>query len=148
MNYYPYMMNMPLAYQTVKPSLFSNLFKGFNFSSILSGTGKVLNVANQAIPLIKQVKPVINNAKTMFNVMNEFRKVDNISTNTQTIKNSNSNNNINNISNKTNNSNNNINNISNKTNNSNIDSNMNTKKKQFFTNIFSIKKYHPVADID
>lgn len=122
MNYYPYMMNMPLAYQTAKPSLFSNLFKGFNFSSILSGTGKVLNVANQAIPLIKQVKPVINNAKTMFNVMNEFRKIDNISTNTQTIENNNSNNNINNIS--------------NKTNNSNIDSNMNTKKNNSLPTFF------------
>ena len=55
MNYYPYMMNMPLAYQAARPGLFSSLFKGFNFSSILSGTGKVLNVANQAIPLVWQL---------------------------------------------------------------------------------------------
>ena len=34
------------------------------------------NVANQAIPLVKQVKPVIGNAKTMFKIMNEFKKDD------------------------------------------------------------------------
>lgn len=86
MNYYPYMNMMSIPYATAsipKASLFSNLFKGINFSSILNGTGKVLNIANQTIPLIKQAKPVINNAKTMFHVMNEFKKVDNanISTN-------------------------------------------------------------------
>lgn len=57
--------------------LFSNLFKnGINWSSILSGTQKTLNIANQAIPLIKQVSPVMKNAKTMFRIMNEFKKVD------------------------------------------------------------------------
>lgn len=83
MNYYPYMNMMSTPYITSVPTkagLFSNLFKGINFSSILNGTGKVLNIANQAIPLIKQAKPVINNAKTMFQVMNEFRKVDNVTT--------------------------------------------------------------------
>ncbi len=77
MNYYPYMMNIPyIASAPARTGLLSNLFKSINFSSILNGTGKVLNVANQAIPLIKQAKPVINNARTMFRVMNEFRKSD------------------------------------------------------------------------
>lgn len=72
-NYYPYMNTF------TKPSLLSRIFggiKGINFSSIVSGTGKTLNVINQTIPLVKQVKPVIKNAKTMFKVMNEFKRVD------------------------------------------------------------------------
>ena len=78
MNYYnPYFM--PYT-NVVQPStgLFSRLLggKGITFSSILSGTGKVVNFANQAIPLVKQINPVIKNAKTMFQVMNEFKKVD------------------------------------------------------------------------
>lgn len=78
MNYYnPYFV----PYATVaQPStgLFSRLLGGkdITFSSILSGTGKVVNFANQAIPLVKQINPIIKNAKTMFQVMNEFKKVD------------------------------------------------------------------------
>lgn len=78
MNFYnPYFM----PYSNVAPTstgLFSRLLGGktLNLSSILSGTGKVVNFANQAIPLIKQINPVIQNAKTMFHVMNEFKKVD------------------------------------------------------------------------
>ena len=49
---------------------------GIKWGSILSGTQRVLGVANQAIPMIKQMTPVMKNAKTMFKVMNEFKKVD------------------------------------------------------------------------
>lgn len=78
MNYYnPYFM----PYTNISsPStgLFTKLLggKSLNLSSILSGTGKVVNFANQAIPLVKQISPVVQNAKTMFRVMNEFKKVD------------------------------------------------------------------------
>ena len=54
--------------------LFGNT--GFSIGNFLNGTQKVLNIANQTIPLVKQIKPVIGNAKTMFKVMNEFRKTD------------------------------------------------------------------------
>lgn len=78
MNYYPYFNGLP--YMTAAPvaraGLFRNLFRGINFSSILSGTQKTLGIVNQAIPLVKQAKPILNNAKTMFHVMNEFKKVD------------------------------------------------------------------------
>lgn len=79
MNYYnPYFYQIPESIQTTRTGLFSRLFKGSNlsFSKILNGTQKVLGVANQAIPLVKQVGPVINNAKTMFRIMNEFKKGD------------------------------------------------------------------------
>ena len=79
MNYYnPYFYQIPESIQTTRTGLFSRLFKGSNlsFSKILNGTQKVLGVANQAIPLVKQVGPVINNAKAMFRIMNEFKKGD------------------------------------------------------------------------
>ncbi len=58
------------------PSLLRAFPKGFSLSSILNGTSKTLNFINQAIPVVKQIGPTINNAKTMFKVMNEFKKMD------------------------------------------------------------------------
>ena len=81
MNYYnPYLYTMPttLASSAPKVGLLSRLFgkSGVTISSILTGTQKVLNVANQAIPLVKQARPMITNAKTMFRIMNEFKRSD------------------------------------------------------------------------
>lgn len=80
MNYsYPYMNMFPasVAAQTAGrgglSGLLSNIFgRGFNWSSILTNTQRTLGIVNQAIPVIKQAGPVINNAKTMFKVMKEF----------------------------------------------------------------------------
>lgn len=56
---------------------FSSLFgRGFNFSSILNGAQRALGLFNQALPLIKEAAPIMKNAKTMFRVMNEFKKID------------------------------------------------------------------------
>lgn len=81
MNYYnPYLYTMPttLAESAPKVGLLSRIFgkSGATLSSILTGTQKVLNVANQAIPLVKQARPMITNAKTMFKIMNEFKRSD------------------------------------------------------------------------
>lgn len=71
MNFYnPYFYSIPSATST------GSLLSKINFSSIINGTTKTLNLVNQAIPIFKQVSPVIKNAKTMFNIMNEFRKTD------------------------------------------------------------------------
>ena len=51
--------------------------RGINIGTILNGTQRTLNIINQAIPVIKQMSPLVKNAKTMFRVMNEFKKVDN-----------------------------------------------------------------------
>lgn len=77
MNFYPY-YNFPYTSFSQVPKVggLKSLFGGIKWSSILSGTQKTLNVVNQAIPIIKQAGPVINNARTMFRVMNEFNKVD------------------------------------------------------------------------
>lgn len=78
-NMYPYMA-APSA--TASRGLFSRLLGGgLNWGSILSTTQKTLNVVNQAIPVIKQVTPVMKNAKTIFKVMNEFKRVDSPSDN-------------------------------------------------------------------
>ena len=55
---------------------FPSLFKNFNLSKFLTGTGKTLNVINQAIPIYYQIKPVISNAKTMFKVMSAVKNND------------------------------------------------------------------------
>jgi hypothetical protein len=74
MNYF----NPYYPYTTVsRPGLLRGLFGNINFSSILSGTSKTLNVVNQAIPIVKQAGPIMKNAKTMFRVMSEFKKDDN-----------------------------------------------------------------------
>ena len=84
MNYYnPYFGGVSygsafpeVAGTTTTRGLFSKIFAGGKFSSFLNGTQKTLNIINQAIPIVKQVSPVMKNAKTMFKVMNEFKRVD------------------------------------------------------------------------
>ena len=70
--YYPY-MNIPNSSVGILSKIFKN---GINWSTILTNTQKTLNIVNQTIPLIKQAGPVINNTKTMFKIMNEFKKVE------------------------------------------------------------------------
>ena len=79
MNYYnPYFYTMPTTLAAPKVGIFSRLFggSGITLGGILNGTQRALNFANQAIPLVKQVKPMVGNAKTMFKVMNEFKRVE------------------------------------------------------------------------
>lgn len=64
-------------YPYPRASLFSRwagIAKGFNFSTFLDGTQKTLGVINQAIPIVYQVKPIFNNAKTMFKIADELRR--------------------------------------------------------------------------
>jgi hypothetical protein len=82
MNYYynPYLYSFPgsMASNVPRAGLFSRLFggSGLTFSSLVSGTQKTLGTINQIIPIVKQAKPIVNNAKTMFKVMNEFKRTD------------------------------------------------------------------------
>lgn len=79
MNYYnPYISAIPyqMVTQPASRGLLSRLFGGIKWSSILNGTQKTLGIINQTIPMVKQISPVFKNAKTMFRVMNEFKKVD------------------------------------------------------------------------
>ena len=68
-----------LTSSATRPGLFSRLLggaSGIKWSSILNGTQKTLNILNQGIPLVRQASPLMKNAKTMFRLMNEFKKVD------------------------------------------------------------------------
>ena len=63
-----------------KEGLFSALKTKINWGAILTNTQKTLNIVNQAIPLVYQVKPIVNNAKTIFKIMGAVRENDNINT--------------------------------------------------------------------
>ena len=91
MNYYnPYVYTIPTSVSPSKIGLFSRLFgnSGITIGKVLNGTQRILNFANQAIPLVKQVRPMIGNAKTMIKVMNEFKRTEGPKQNTATIENS------------------------------------------------------------
>lgn len=91
----------PLATQSLSPlATTAGATKTFTWSGLLNGASKTLGVINQAIPVFYQVKPIVNNAKTMFRVVKEINKPEtntneNISTNNQQ-SNSTTTNNINN----------------------------------------------------
>ena len=75
MNYYnPYYFANPsnIGYG----SLFSSIGRNFSFGRILNGAQRALGLFNQALPIIKEAAPMMRNARTMFKVMNEFKKID------------------------------------------------------------------------
>lgn len=47
-----------------------SILKNVKWGAILDGTQKTLNVINQAIPIVYQIKPLANNAKTLFKIAN------------------------------------------------------------------------------
>lgn len=61
-----------------------SLLKKINFAGILDGTQKTLGVINQAIPVIYQVKPLVNNIGTIFKISNLVNEKSNIKNTTQT----------------------------------------------------------------
>ena len=70
-------MNFYNPYFYSIPGKSVGILSKLSLSSIINGTSKTLNFVNQAIPVIKQISPMMKNAKTMFNVMNEFKKIEN-----------------------------------------------------------------------
>lgn len=79
MNFYNPYIPYSMAAPTVSRGLLRGALGGINWGSFLNNTQRTLGIINQAIPMVKQVTPLVNNAKTMFRVMNEFKKVDNAS---------------------------------------------------------------------
>ena len=73
------MYNNPYIYQNLyKQNFFSKLFNNnrnynINWGNILNNTQKSLGIINQAIPIIHQVRPIINNAKTMFKIVGAIK---------------------------------------------------------------------------
>lgn len=50
--------------------------KKLDWTKLLDGTQKTLNIINQAIPIIYQIKPIIENAKTFINIANVLNEKD------------------------------------------------------------------------
>ncbi len=61
------------AFSTYKTTGLLSFLKRINFTSVLNTTQKTLNVVNQAIPIVYQVKPLVNNAKTVFKVISAVK---------------------------------------------------------------------------
>lgn len=73
MNFYdPYFF----SYQNVAPKAtgLKALLGKINFSSIIGGTQKTLNTINQLIPIVKEARPMMDNARTLFKLMSEFNR--------------------------------------------------------------------------
>ncbi len=69
------MFNNPLYSNSsmfMKSGLLSSL-KNINWSTFLGNAQKTLGVINQAIPIIYQVRPIVNNAKTVFKIANSLK---------------------------------------------------------------------------
>ncbi len=69
-NFYPYQN------YGIKRGFFSNLKGRVNWSNILNNTQKTLNIINQAIPVMYQIKPIWNNTKTIFKIMGAIKDDD------------------------------------------------------------------------
>lgn len=59
----------------------ANIGRGLTLTSILGGISKGLGIINQAIPLYREIKPMIGSARKVMSVLQEL-KVNNNSNNT------------------------------------------------------------------
>lgn len=76
--YGPYMSSMAnLAQPAANRGLLSGL-KAINWSTLLSNTQKTLGIINQTIPIVYQVKPILNNAKAMFKIVSTLKEDDKV----------------------------------------------------------------------
>lgn len=64
-------------YPYTNPSILTkslSALKNIKWGTLLDGTQKTLGVINQAIPIVYQVKPIVNNAKTLFKIANVMKE--------------------------------------------------------------------------
>ena len=50
----------------------NNTIKGVASTGILDKISKILGLANQAIPLYKEIKPIVTNSKNILNVLKDI----------------------------------------------------------------------------
>ena len=86
------MFNPYQAFMPFRAASGLGILRGINWATLLSNTQKTLNIVNQAIPIVYQVKPFMNNARTILRVVNELGK----STRSTTPSNNNTISNVNN----------------------------------------------------
>ena len=54
-------------------NLAGGVSRGINWSSLLNNTSKTLGVVREAIPIVKEVGPMMNNMKSMLKVASVFK---------------------------------------------------------------------------
>ena len=59
----------------------NNLLSGLSLTKVLGGINKGLNFASQAIPLYKQIKPILSNSKSLINMLDIINTKDDSSNN-------------------------------------------------------------------
>jgi hypothetical protein len=52
--------------------MFGEIYRGINLTKIIGGLQRTLNFANQLIPLYKETKPLLNNARNTFNTIKKW----------------------------------------------------------------------------
>lgn len=50
--------------------------RGIDWGNLLNNTQRTLGIINQAIPIVYQVKPLLNNARTLFKIANSVNSID------------------------------------------------------------------------
>lgn len=63
------------------------MYNNFSFLNIINGLSKTLNIANQMIPLYKQVKPLITNSNKVISNLQNLKFNAKPKVNNQTINN-------------------------------------------------------------
>ena len=53
-------------------NIFSGI-KSFNWNGLINNTSKALGIINQTIPLVKQVRPMVGNMKSMIKLASAFK---------------------------------------------------------------------------
>lgn len=56
--------------------MYPSSFNGLSLGRIIGGISKTLNIVNQALPLYKEIRPIINNASGILTIFREFNKPD------------------------------------------------------------------------
>ena len=62
--------------------MFHAVESGLTLSKILGGTSKFLGIINQALPIYKEIKPMIGNFKNVISVVREFNNTNKQNTKT------------------------------------------------------------------
>ena len=56
--------------------MYPSSFNGLSLGRVIGGISKTLNIVNQALPLYKEIRPIINNASGILQIFKEFNKPD------------------------------------------------------------------------
>ena len=67
--------------------MFGAVRSGITLSSVLGGISKGLGILNQAIPLYREIKPMIGSARKVMSVLQELKVNNNNNTNNSTSNN-------------------------------------------------------------